>query len=73
MSKTTLDKLMKRLDAIELERRKGPLFCVCGTVEEGREALEKHRADHPQDGNRDVHIIATGIGGVSIYGMEQFQ
>jgi hypothetical protein len=59
----TIKKLSERIDAIaeRLGKTRGPLWCVCETLQEGRAAVERHLADNPHHRERLVHIVATGV------------
>ena len=59
-TRTAIARLAERVDAI-VARRCGPLWCVCADLGEGREAVARHLAEHPDDSNRVIHIVATGV------------
>ena len=63
-TRQAISRISERID--ELAARLGvsprPMYCVCETIEEGRQAVARHLAEHPRDserGNphhRDGHI-----------------
>jgi hypothetical protein len=60
-TRATIDRLTERVDAVARRRGGGPLWCVCGTLQEGRDAVDLHLAARPQDRARTIHIVATGV------------
>jgi hypothetical protein len=62
-TRQTISRISARIDelAVRLGVSPRPLYCVCGTIEEGEQAVARHLAEHPRDGERAIHIIATGV------------